>query len=109
MSTPIIDKGYGFDAVWTVYRTGRTVEDLAGATVTWKLARTRDATEPLLTKTTGDGVTISTVASTAALSLTSAETEALAAGSYYHQLSVALSGGQPKIYFAGNLNVVERL
>lgn len=98
MTTASIDKGYGFDASWTI-----DADDLTGASVVWKIARTREADAPLLTKT------LSLSDSTATLSLTDEETETLEPGSHYHQLSVALSGGVPKIYYSGYITVLDRL
>lgn len=103
MTTANIDKGYGFDASWTIAAADGEPEDLAGASVVWKIARTKEASEPLLTKT------LSLSGSEATLSLSGVETETLEPGSHYHQLSVALSGGTPKIYFSGFITVIDRL
>lgn len=103
MTAANIDKGYGFDASWTITAPDGEPEDLAGASVVWKIAKTKEAAVPLLTKI------LSLAGSTATLSLTDEETETLEPGSHYHQLSVALSGGSPKIYFSGFITVVDRL
>lgn len=103
MTTPIIDKGYGFDASWTVRDTDGELENLSGASVTWKIARTREDNTSLLSKA------LSVDGSEATLTLTGEETETLNPGSHYHQLSVDFGGVSPKIYFSGFITVIDRL
>lgn len=108
MTAVIIDRGYGFDLEFELLKTDGTAELASGTTAAWKLAESNTATAPLLTKsglsaTTSGGKTLVTV------SLTAQETEALLPGRKFHQLAVTLTGGQPRIYFIGNLTVSDRL
>lgn len=80
--------------------------DTAGLTFTWSMAE--DASETaLLTKSTGSGITNGSSAITIALD--EADTDDVAAGTYYHECRVVDGSSQHDVVFTGGLTLKESL
>lgn len=84
--------------VFTVYQSdGSTAEDITGWSLSWMLKRNkRDAdADALITKTTGDGIALTTPESgVCTVSVADTETEDLRGGRYYHELKRTDAGSE---------------
>ncbi|RKE84605.1 hypothetical protein [Rhizobium sp. AG855] len=103
----VIDRGYGFGLFFIIVDEFGAKEDLAGATIEWRLAAS-DSSSVLLDRD-ASGMIVSIEASTALITLTKLETAGLAPGRYYYQLAVAPVGKESRIYDSGFLTVRARL
>lgn len=108
MDNKAIDRGYAFDHEFEMQKADRTPQVVDGTTAVWRLAASPDELEPLIEKAlTPVSVSGKTLAR---LTLTAAETGLLTGKQYYHQLAVTLSDdGEPRIHFAGWIQVQDRL
>lgn len=108
MDNRAIDRGYEFTLEFDLQKLDKTSLPVSGAVATWRLAESNKAAAPLLeragiTPVSEGGKTIARVV------LSGAETELLTGSQYYHQLSVAISGGEPNLFFSGWIQVEDRL
>lgn len=104
----IVDRGYAFDRVFELEKADKTPQVISGTSAVWRLAASPDAAAPLIEK--AGLVPVSSGGKTLLqLTLTKADTALLTEDQYYHQLAVTLSDGEPRIHFAGWLQVQARL
>lgn len=94
--------------IHTIYVTvtnnnNRAVEDLTGASVSWKL---KSGTTTVLSKTVGSGITLASDPTTGVftISLSAADTTSLS-GAYRHEARVTLADGTIATVFTGRFTV----
>ena len=103
-------KGDTFEAEVSVKNKVGAAVSLSGAAVSWKVAESRDAAAPILTKTIGEGIAITDeTGGKLTLTLTAAETAALEPGEYFHALRISFADGRVKTVLAEYLSIIESL
>ena len=76
---------------------------LAGASLEWLLAPTRDGRDPLIQKLNGSGISIS--GNVATVSVEEAETIGMTAGIYHHQFRAVLVDGTAATTTVGTVTI----
>ena len=79
----------------------------SGLTFTWSVATSESATAATFTKTTGSGITNGT--SLITITIDEADTDDLAAGSYYHECKVVDGSGKADVVFTGGLTLKDAI
>lgn len=97
-------QGADFDRTFTVTQGGSAL-DLTGYTSAMQVREAADSTAYLLSLTSGSGITLGGTAGTIAVTITSAQSSALSAGSYAYDLEL-ISGSQITRLLQGSVNVV---
>jgi len=97
-------QGANFDRTFTVTQSG-TALNLTGYTSAMQVREAADSTAYLLSLTSGSGITLGGTAGTIAVTITSAQSSALSAGSYAYDLEL-IAGSQITRLLQGSVNVV---
>ena len=96
-------QGADWDRTFTITQSG-TALNLTGYTASMQIREAADSTAYLLSLTSGSGITLGGTAGTVAVAITSAQSSAIAAGSYAYDLEL-LSGSQVTRLLQGAVNV----
>lgn len=85
-------------------------KSLAGATLLYRLSKSVNR-PVLIEKTVGDGITLISSGTTGQLQVTfdPEDTETLAPGDYYHELSITDADGKQSVALTGNITIKKRL
>lgn len=106
--TKPIDRGYAYDMEFELQAADGSVLPTTGVSGSWRLAASAGSAQALITKPISSAISEGGK-TLARVSLSTSETEGLTLDQYYHQLSISVSGGEPRIYFAGFVRVAARL
>ena len=96
-------QGADWDRTFTITQ-GGTALNLTGYTASMQIREAADSTAYLLSLTSGSGITLGGTAGTVAVTITSAQSSAIASGSYAYDLEL-LSGSQVTRLIQGAVNV----
>jgi len=96
-------QGADWDRTFTITQSG-TALNLTGYTASMQIREAADSTAYLLSLASGSGITLGGTAGTVAVAITSAQSSAIAAGSYAYDLEL-LSGSQVTRLLQGAVNV----
>lgn len=97
-------QGADFDRTFTVTQSG-TALNLTGYTSAMQVREAADSTAYLLSLTSGSGITLGGTAGTIAVTVTSAQSSAIPAGSYAYDLEIISGAGQVTRLLQGAFNV----
>lgn len=86
---------------------GAAYGSTSGLTFVWKVATSDVAASAVLTKSTGNGITNGV--SIITITIDEADTDDLAAGSYYHECRVTDSNGDESVVFTGSLSILSSI
>lgn len=96
-------QGADWDRTFTVTQ-GGTALNLTGYTAAMQVREAADSTATLLSLTSGSGITLGGTAGSVAVVITSAQSSAIASGSYAYDLEL-ISGAQVTRLLQGAVNV----
>jgi hypothetical protein len=96
-------QGADWDRTFTVTQ-GGTALNLTGYTAAMQVREAADSTATLLSLTSGSGITLGGTAGSVAVVITSAQSSAMASGSYAYDLEL-ISGAQVTRLLQGAVNV----
>lgn len=89
--------------VFTIYESDETTpQDITGWTVSWRLKRRQSDADSaaLLTKTVGSGIALTTpLSGVLTVSIADTDTDAILAGSYFHELKRTTDGSETVLSF----------
>lgn len=89
--------------VFTIYESDETTpQDITGWTVSWRLKRRQSDADSaaLLTKTVGGGISLTTpLSGVLTVSVADTDTDAILAGSYFHELKRTTDGSETVLSF----------
>ena len=98
-------QGADFDRTFTITQSG-TALNLTGFTSAMQVREAADSTAYLLSLTSGTGITLGGTAGTIAVAITSAQSSAIAAGSYAYDLEIIAGAGSVTRLLQGSFNVI---
>lgn len=96
-------QGATYYKTFTISTSGSPM-DLTGYTSAMQVREALDSASPLLSLTNGSGITLGGTAGTIAVTITSAQSSAIAAGSFVYDLEIT-SGGTVTRLLQGSFNV----
>jgi hypothetical protein len=98
-------QGADWDRTFTISQSGVPL-NLTGYSAAMQVRESADADTYLLSLTNGTGITLGGTAGTITVAITSAQSSAIAAGSYSYDLEIVSNGGAVTRLLQGSFNVV---